>query len=227
MADCTIKSGEVVFIDDPRLNDEGCKIEPGAVIRPKPEFVPEEKVTVPTAAVNPVAPIATPIKKEINQKVIESLAALTAPEPADSLDSSTSTAEMVSGEAVTQAHVAPSEDDNNSFEIDTLTAAIVGAALALASAGAVSAGSISSFASSIKAKVATAFGSKGAVVTAATVTAGTIVTVKALEFKMSNLEKDMKKAKEEVGGAASSIDRIDELLNRLSGNSNNKLDPPV
>jgi hypothetical protein len=34
-------------------------------------------------------------------------------------------------------------------------------------------------------------------------------------------------AKEEVGGAASSIDRIDELLSRLGSNGNDKLNPPV
>jgi hypothetical protein len=53
------------------------------------------------------------------------------------------------------------------------------------------------------------------------------VAVKALESKMGKLEQDMSKMKEEVGGAASSIDKIDELLDRLSRDGNDKLDPPV
>jgi hypothetical protein len=44
---------------------------------------------------------------------------------------------------------------------------------------------------------------------------------------MNGLEKDMKKAKEEVGGAASSIDRIDQLLSRLGADNDDKLDPSV
>jgi ribosome assembly protein YihI (activator of Der GTPase) len=54
-----------------------------------------------------------------------------------------------------------------------------------------------------------------------------IVAVKALEGKMGKLEDDMKKAKEEVGGAASSIDRIDALLSRLGSDNDDELDPSV
>jgi hypothetical protein len=53
------------------------------------------------------------------------------------------------------------------------------------------------------------------VASTAVITAGTIVAVKALEGKMNGLEKDLEKTKKEVGDAASSIDRIDSLLDRL------------
>jgi hypothetical protein len=34
MPDCLIRSGEVVSLEDSRLNDADCVIEPGAIIRP-------------------------------------------------------------------------------------------------------------------------------------------------------------------------------------------------
>ena len=56
---------------------------------------------------------------------------------------------------------------------------------------------------------------KATVVTTTVVTAGTIVAVKALENKMNTLERDLAKTKKEVGDAASSIDKIDAMLDKL------------
>jgi hypothetical protein len=41
MPDCIIRSGEIVHLDDPRLNDQSCVIEPGAIIRPPTEQIVE------------------------------------------------------------------------------------------------------------------------------------------------------------------------------------------
>lgn len=100
------------------------------------------------------------------------------------------------------------------------TVAVVGGAVATSAMGGVSA---------VQTKLASLFGSKAgaAAATGAVVTAGMIVAVKALEGKMGKLEEDMNKAKEEVGGAASSIDRIDALLSRLGGDNDDELDPSV
>jgi Zn-dependent alcohol dehydrogenase len=86
----------------------------------------------------------------------------------------------------------------------------------VAVAGAAAASSAMGGFSAVQAKIASLFGStKAAVASTAVITAGTIVAVKALEGKMNGLEKDLEKTKKEVGDAASSIDRIDSLLDRL------------
>jgi len=93
---------------------------------------------------------------------------------------------------------------------------MIAAGAVVAVAGTAAAGSVAGGFSAIQAKIASVFGaSKGTVVTATVVTAGTIVAVKALENKMINLEKDLVKTKKEVGDAASSIDRIDAMLDKL------------
>lgn len=212
MPECAIKSGEIVSLEDPRLNDPSCTIEAGVIIRPPlaPEIDPvkpkaenkpkpakkakAEEKTKPKAeepVVKVEVPKPTPQKKVTTKEVIEV--------PAKAEDPGLSSSEIAAGAAI-------------------LGVAAVGAAAATSAAG--------GFAS-IQAKIASMFGSKGAVVGAAAVTAGTIVAVKALESKMGKLEQEMTKMKEEVGGAASSIDKIDELLDRLSRDGNNKLDPPV
>jgi len=213
MPDCIIKSGEIVGLEDSRLNDPGCTIEAGVIIRPplapevdtpkqieekkpkqskkakaKPEVVAVQKEE---AAVKAEVKVPVPQKKVVTKEIIE----VTPPVKDEGLSSS----EIAAGAAI-------------------LGVAAVGTAAATSAAGGFSV---------IQAKIASLFSSKGAVAGAAAVTAGTIVAVKALESKMGKLEQDMSKMKEEVGGAASSIDKIDELLNRLSGDGNNKLDPPV
>jgi hypothetical protein len=98
--------------------------------------------------------------------------------------------------------------------INPMTAAIAAGAVIAVAGTAAAGGAVSGF-SAIQAKLASVLGAKGTVATAAVVTAGTIVAVKALENKMSNLEKDLVKTKKEVGETASSIDRIDALLDKL------------
>jgi len=218
MSDCIIRSGEIVHLDDPRLNDQSCVIEPGAIIRPPTEQIVEpitQKVEEPKKKPSPkrvekkesaavdqkktevvVVPSSTQVKvpEVVKREVVE------VPQPPPKVDEGLSSSDLAAGAAV-------------------LGVAAIGTAAATSAMGGISA---------VQAKITSLFGSKAAAVTAAAgVTAGTIVAVKALEAKMGNLERDMNKAKEEVGGAASSISRIDELLDRLSSNGNDKLDPPV
>ena len=212
MPDCTIKSGEIVSLEDLRLNDPSCTIEAGVIIRPplSPEVEPVDKkaeakpikvkkqVEIKKTEAKPeevVAKVEAP--KAVPQKKVETKEVIEVPPPA--IDGGLSSSEIAAGAAV-------------------LGVAAVGAAAATSAAGGIS---------SIQAKIASMFGSKGAIAGAAAVTAGTIVAVKALESMMGTLEQDMSKMKEEVGGAASSIDKIDELLDRLSRDGNDKLDPPV
>lgn len=212
---CIIKSGEIVLLDDPRLNDTDCSIEPGVIIRPpvddaiteadpkKKEDAPKKKPITKSQPAQRVeekteVPVEIPKPIAVKEKKTESHIEMTqAPPPVEQPIE-------VTPEAIMMATVA--------------AVAIAGGAAATSAAGGISV---------IQSKLASLFGSKASVVAAAGVTAGTIVAVKAMESKMSNLEKDMKKAKEDVDGAASSIDRIDELLSRLGGDNDDKLDPSV
>jgi hypothetical protein len=98
--------------------------------------------------------------------------------------------------------------------VNPTTIALAAGAVALAGTAVV--GSAAGGFSTLQAKLASLFGSsKVAVASAAVVTAGTIVAVKALERKMNTLESDLVKTKKEVGETASSIDRIDALLDKL------------
>jgi hypothetical protein len=228
MSDCLIKSGEIVGLDDDRLNDTECVIEPGAIIRPPvdateevvKEDSPKKESELPAASNDKPSPakdfkkiaVASP-SVDLTKTTIEENAETTKKEPSKNVEKkSMTTAVPVQAQ---EKNVPPAE------------VADVAIALGVAAAGVAAASAISGGLSTVQAKISSLFGTKAAVATVATVTAGTIVAVKALESKMGNLEKDMEKAKEEVGGAASSIDRIDELLNRLGSNGNDKLDPPV
>lgn len=218
MADaCILKSGEIVLLDDPRLSDPACSIEPGVIIRPpvdssvvddqKPEQKkPRSKTQMKKADVKPEP------KVEVKAEALQT------------------TAKQPVVKTKTKSHVEVPSDaplkKETSFEL-TPEAAMIAAGVTVAVAGGAVATSAAGGLSAVQAKIASLFGSKGAVAGAAAVTAGTIVAVKALESKMGKLEKDMKKAKEDVRGAASSIDRIDELLSQLGGNNDDKLDPPV
>lgn len=228
MPDCLIKSGEIVGLDDERLNDALCVIEPGVIIRPPvdateevvKEDSPKKRPGLP-AAVNDNLKPAPDFKKivvasppvDLTDDAIEEKEEVIEKEPSQNVEKKSTTTEVSS--QAQETNLTPAE------------VADVTIALGVAAAGVAAASAISGGLSTVQAKISSLFGTKAAVATVATVTAGTIVAVKALESKMGNLEKDMEKAKEEVGGAASSIDRIDELLNRLGSNGNDKLDPPV
>ena len=214
---CVIKSGEIILLDDPRLNDPGCSIEPGVVIRPPvDESAIEEQVKdVP----KPVKKKQVAVKSE-PAKVVEEVET---PPPL------TKPLEVAKKVTTTTQVVVPSKpalQSNDSLDI-TPEAIMIATTAAVVLAGTAAATSAAGGFSALQAKISSLFGSKATVATAAAVTAGTIVAVKALEAKMNNLEKDMKKAKEDVAGAASSIDRIDELLSRLGDDNDDKLDPSV
>lgn len=214
---CVIKSGEIILLDDPRLNDPGCSIEPGVVIRPPiDESAVEEQVK---DAPKPVKKKQVAVKSE-PAKVVEEVEA---PPPL------TKPLEVTKKVATTTQVVIPSKpapQSNDSLDISP-EAIMIATTAAVVLAGTAAATSAAGGFSALQAKISSLFGSKATVATAAAVTAGTIVAVKALEAKMNNLEKDMKKAKEDVAGAASSIDRIDELLSRLGDDNDDKLDPSV
>jgi len=213
MPECKIGSGEIVSLEDPRLSDPSCVIEPGAVIRPphslemgaapkvarkKPKVI-EEPVPEPVAEVvpEPEPVVEAPVPKPVVQKRAVTTEAAEVPVPVQ--EEGLTSSEVAAGAAV-------------------LGVAAVGAAAATSASGGIAA---------VQVKLVSMLGSKAAAATAAAVTAGTIVAVKALESKMGKLEQDMTRAKEEVGGAASSIKRIDELLDRLGDDGDDKLDPPV
>ena len=208
MADCIIKSGESVDPSDARLSDTACTIESGVIIRPPPDLTlavepppkPAAAVKLPRVITLPILPpeqkVAVPAvqdqKAEPASRAPASVAYTAAPDPGGTL--------------------APVEDQG----LINPTTVMVAAGAAVAVAGTAVAGSAMGGLSTIQAKIASIFGSsKGAVVTATVVTAGTIVAVKALEKKMNSLEQDLEKTKKEVGDTASSIDRIDALLDRL------------
>ncbi len=208
MADCIIKAGESIDPTDSRLSDTACVIEDGVIIRPPPDLsVADEPAPKPKKAA-PKIQKAPVVEKAVNAEVVEeTVAPETAPEPASAV--------------ATAAHTsapdpAPPDfpDDPPSVLNPTTVALAAGAAVAVA--GTAAAGSAAGGLSALQAKIASLFGStKGTIIAAGTVTAGTIVAVKALERKMNNLENDLEKTKKEVGDTASSIDRIDALLDRL------------
>jgi hypothetical protein len=208
MADpCVVKSGEKVEISDPRLNDTGCTIEPGVIIRPPTDLSVQDPVKAqvfyrPKNLIKtPPVVVTAPIVKE--HEAIKEIP----PEPKKISD------QVVKHHASEVAEV-PASDQHTEVPSDpAVTVTFVAGAIAAAGAAAVasSAGGIST----IQAKIASIFGSKATVATAAAVTAGTIVAVKAIEHKMKNLESDLEKTKKEVGDTASSIDRIDALLDKL------------
>jgi hypothetical protein len=203
---CIIKTGESVDVNDPRLNDTGCTIEPGAIIRPPADLSVAVPAVKKAAAVKQdraprVTPVATPppsekfeAKEEVATDVVASHTSV-----------ESSTAIVVQPEPVQK--VDPPMDPATVATIAVGGVAVAGAAAASSAMGGFSA---------VQAKIASLFGSTKAVVAStAVITAGTIVAVKALEGKMNGLEKDLEKTKKEVGDAASSIDRIDSLLDRL------------
>jgi len=191
-----------VEVTDSRLSDTACVIESGAIIRPPPDLTVVETVPPPVkkpahAFVAPAPPPPIPAPLEVVQTPEQK------PVPPQPVVTKTTTA------------VAPVVVDAKPVEdpglVNPVTVTIAAGA-AIAVAGTAATGGISA----LQAKLASLFGTtKGAVATGTVITAGTIVAVKALEHKMGNLERDLEKTKVEVGGAAESIDRIDELLNRL------------
>lgn len=220
MSDCIIKAGESVDPTDPRLSDTACMVESGVIIRPPPDLsIDDRQAPPPAQSVAPIPELPKPIVKMVlapapkaAPKVIQKPQVeekVQTEKPAVNR-SPASVAHTVAPEPA--AVVVPVEDSG----ILNPTTAMIAAGAVVAVAGTAAAGSVVGGFSAIQAKIAAAFGvSKGTVATAAVVTAGTIVAVKALENKMSNLEKDLVKTKKEVGETASSIDRIDALLDKL------------
>jgi len=202
MADpCIIRSGEVVALDDPRLSDTGCVIETGVIIRPA-----LDETTVKKVAPAKSKKTTQEIKKEV-QTVVE--------EPAADIDSDSAVVEKESTTTIAQETVdtTTSVEKSPDFEMTPIAALAVAGAIAVVGASTTAAGGVGA----IQTKLAALFGSKTAATVAggATVAAGMIVAVKALENKVDNLETDLKKTKDDVNSASSTIDRIDDLLSRL------------
>ena len=220
MADCIVRSGESVDPSDSRLSDTACIIEMGVIIRPPPDLTMATNEAPPpaqSAATTPqplpaakVSRVTAPALPKVEEAPQQPAVELNSEEQVSVSRSPASVAHTVAPEPAKQSPVI--EDPG----LVNPTTIMVAAGAAVAVAGTAVAGSAFGGLSAIQAKIASIFGtSKGAVVTATVVTAGTIVAVKALEKKMNTLEKDLEKTKEEVGSAASSIDRIDALLDRL------------
>jgi hypothetical protein len=228
MADCIIRAGESVDLADPRLSDTACQIETGVIIMPPPDLSvasdlqPEPRPAQAVAAM-PAPKVTAVVVKEVVEKVATPASAKTietlpakevvvdnqATPPAIDLSP-----EMLAHTLVPEQTLETKQSDEPSA-LNTTTMAIAAGAV-IAVAGTAAAGGVSGGFSSMQAKLASMFGtSKATVVTATVVTAGTIVAVKALEKKMNTLERDIEKTKKEVGDAASSIDRIDSLLDKL------------
>lgn len=203
MSECVIRAGESIESTDSRLSDTACVIETGVIIRPPPDLTlaveepPKVNHIVKRVTVAPPPP--PPIVKVEEAKIEE----IVKKQPAN----------VTSHTAVPDKLPQVPKDETpvlNPVNVMIATGAVVAVAGTAAATSAV--GGIST----LQAKVASLFGTtKGAVATAAVVTAGTIVAVKALEKKMDGLERDLEKTKKEVDSASSSIDRIDELLDRL------------
>jgi hypothetical protein len=202
MSDCVIKAGEAVEPSDPRLSDTACAIETGAIIRPPPDLTvavvppkpvfrkPEPVIRQPIPVAQP-AQEATAVVKEAAKQSAQHVAHTAEPTP-----------------------VIPAPASEEVGAVNPTTIALAAGAVALAGTAVV--GSAAGGFSTLQAKLASLFGSsKVTVASAAVVTAGTIVAVKALERKMNTLESDLVKTKKEVGETASSIDRIDALLDKL------------
>jgi len=215
MPDCIIKSGESVEPSDPRLSDTACMIETGVIIRPPPDLVVAIEPTA-QAVVEMIPPprpravaLPVPVPVPVHKPELIAAAEVEAEEPKAI---SRAPASVAYTAVPDQPQAMPVEDPG----ILNPTTVMVAVGAVAAVAGTAVAGSAMGGVSALQAKIASVFGtSKGAIVTATVVTAGTIVAVKALEKKMNTLEKDLEKTKEEVGSAAASIDRIDALLDKL------------
>lgn len=215
---CVIRAGEIVLLDDARLNDPNCSIEPGVIIRP-----PVDESTIGESVVE------KPVPKKVTKaapKVEPPLPAVEASPPLPPIPQPVATVKKPPVASHTEVADPPAPNDGADFGV-TPEAMMLAAGAAVVAVGGAAAGSAMGGFSAIQTKIASLFGSKASVAAAVTVTAGTIVAVKALESKMSGLEKDMKRAKDDVDGAASSIDRIDQLLSRLGGDNDDELDPSV
>jgi len=225
MADpCFIKSGEIVTIDDPRLSDTDCVIEAGVIIRPPADETTVKEVEKHVEEKTEVKEIKHTVKKRVELPLEpEPPPAVVETPPVKTVVTNPTT---VSTAATAVPAPAPKEEIYFGMSPEMATVAAVGTIAAVG--GAVAASTMGGF-SAVQAKLASIFGSKAAATATAAVavTAGTIAAVKALEGKVGKFEEDMKKAKEEVGGAASSIDRIDALLSRLGGDNDDELDPSV
>ena len=207
MSNCVVKSGESVEVTDPRLSDTACIIESGAIIRPPPDLTIVEIVPPPVKKLAPVRiapPPPPPLPAPLEVVKLPDQEPVLPPQP-EATKTSTAVAPV-------DVDAIPMEDPGLANPVTVTIAA--GAAIAVA--GTAAAGAATGGFSALQAKLASIFGTtKGAVATGAVVTAGTIVAVKALENKMTKLERDLEKTKEEVGGASESISRIDALLDRL------------
>jgi len=219
---CTIRSGEIVLLDDPRLNDSGCTIEPGVIIRPPVDETVVEETKAETKKPEPIKKATKPAT-QINSAPAKVVTEAATPKPPDPAPAPAKTDQLQATTSV------PTDTPQKAEQPGSVTTEAVmlaaGAAVVLAGGAVVT--SAAGGLSAVQAKIASMLGSKATVAAGAAVTAGTIVAVKAIESKMGKLETDMKKAKEDVAGAASSIDRIDELLSRLGSDNNDKLDPSV
>ena len=209
MADCIIKSGESVDPQDSRLSDTACVIESGVIIRPAPDLTvavavepqppPPLQMQAPPRVVKPILPpkpvLPPPIEETPPPPIVKAVA------------------ETVAHTVVPPAPVTVKIEEPNVINPTTV---MIAAGAVVAVAGTAAVGFATGGMSAFQAKAASLLGtSKGTIAAATVVTAGTIVAVKALESKMGKLESDMKRAKDDVNGAASSIDRIDALLDKL------------
>ncbi len=219
MPDCIIRSGESVDPTDSRLSDTACIVETGVIIRPPPDLSAISDIAPPP--LQSVAPIpARP--KQITAKAVTAVPPRPAPKVAEKVQEEVQAEKPASSRSpASVAHTVvpdpvPAPEPIADPGVLNPTTAVIAVGAAVAVAGTAAAGGVTSGFSAIQAKIASVFGaSKSAVVTTTVITAGTIVAVKALESKMNNLEKDLAKTKKEVGDAASSIDRIDAMLDKL------------
>jgi len=186
------------------------------MIRPPPDLTvavePSPQVVTPKIS-KPKADVRT-IKEPVASKPDSAIVVEPAVLPVQTVPAVVNRAPAAVAHTVAPSTVkAPPLEDQGVINPTTVMMA-VGATVAVA--GTAAAGSALGGISAIQAKLASFFGStKGVVATATIVTAGTIVAVKALEKKMNTLEQDIEKTKKEVGDTASSIDRIDALLDKL------------
>ena len=219
---CTIRSGEIVLLDDPRLNDSGCTIEPGVIIRPPVDETVVEEAKAETKKPAPVKKATKPAT-QISSAPVNMVAETAPPKPPDPAPAPAKADQLQATTSV------PTDTPQKAEQPTGVTpeAVMLAAGAAVVLAGGAVATSAAGGLSAVQAKIASMLGSKATVAAGAAVAAGTVVAVKAIESKMGKLETDMKKAKEDVAGAASSIDRIDELLSRLGSDNNDKLDPSV
>jgi len=210
MSNCIIKADESVEPSDSRLSDTACVIESGVIIRPPPDLTLADK-SQPAK----LAPIKPKFVKPAMPSLLPQFVA-----PVSQVKVIDKQPEVVATPGATVAHTmvssSPPAEAVEQPDIFNPTTTMIAVGAVVAVAGTAVAGTAMGGFSTLQTKLATVFGtSKGAVATAAVVTAGTIVAVKALEKKMNSLETDLEKTRKEVGEASSSIDKIDALLDRL------------